>query len=376
MLYKGMYWIKLRVKDSWYEIHFKMPYGVKLSFNNELLKYLSYDAKKFTEHHFINESIAHIYAFYGRIGNKQTIRKHIFHKSSSGRIQKVKNKTALEVFNYTLYGQKDMNNLNFDVTLLNHHLQHQLETYKHDIYYLVPGMTFTIKCNEKNEKHKYLKTYPEFLHIYSKQLRPRPQSIMNLKNVGAKKDMNQDFFNIYKSITIPKGMYTTKSFIEKLNQQIQMWMWEIDMKLDSNGFLTINVGSQAFIDLREIQHLFNLPMQYMGPNEVYKSLSPIQIVPDTHNIIIFSNIVGESVVGGQRERILRIFPIKNHSIGSNINESMLSVDYYPLYYNHIKEIEIQFRGDDGEYIPIHQGRSYVKLHFRRVSESKLDYMDD
>ena len=70
-------------------------------------------------------------------------------------------------------------------------------------------------------------------------------------------------------------------------------------------------------------------------------------------------------MGGQRERILRIIPTTKHKLGEMVTETMTHVDYYRVYLQHIKEIEICFRGDNGEFIPIRQGRSYVKLHLRQ-----------
>ena len=84
---------------------------------------------------------------------------------------------------------------------------------------------------------------------------------------------------------------------------------------------------------------------------------------------MYCNIVEETLVGGQRERILGIFPTTKHKLGEMVHVAVNVVDYYKVFMHNIKEIDIQFRGDDGEFIPISQGRSYVKLHLRKSLSS-------
>ena len=118
------------------------------------------------------------------------------------------------------------------------------------------------------------------------------------------------------------------------------------------------------------QDLFRLPEAFLSPNSAFTMTKPFDLQPDSFTNIIYCDIVGESVVGSQREKILCISPIRHsdYRYGQWAGKEFASADYYPLAMKTVQQIEIQLRGDTGDFIPITQGRSYMKLHFRRKTK--------
>ena len=228
-----------------------------------------------------------------------------------------------------------------------------------NVFYFIPGMKIKVSHDTKCLCDVEIPYRPDtaFLHHYSTQLENRKNTIFSIAQ--------PDFLHTFQDIIIPRGQYTIKTLVETLQRGIKPWLPDFVMELNAQHFLTISTGAHNFIDLRAFKDLLSLDLDYIGPDTTYVTPTPVDIVPHSYNILIYCNLVGESYVGGQRERILRIFPTSKHQFGEMINETMTTVDYYDLYLKDIKEIEISFRGDDGEFIPISLGRSYVKLHLRR-----------
>lgn len=145
-----------------------------------------------------------------------------------------------------------------------------------------------------------------------------------------------------------------------------------DMDDNEQGFLQIRTGDSIYLRFDPLsQELFQLKQPFLPPNSVFTSKRPFDLIPDTHTVLIYCNIAGESIVGGQREKVLSIAPITydKYKWGKWVGHVFASTDYYPVTMKEVQVIEIQFRGDTGDFLPITQGRSYVKLHFQRRKSS-------
>ena len=185
----------------------------------------------------------------------------------------------------------------------------------------------------------------------------------------------RDTYTSYNTITAPKGFYTPLSLIRYLQNECDKYQYPCTFSLvnkngDDNdqGFLKIENSKELYLQFNPTaQELFQLSEPFLSPNSSFITRKPFDLQPDSFTNIIYCDIVGESVVGSQREKILCISPVQHsdYRYGQWAGKEFASADYYPLAMKTVQEIEIQLRGDTGDFIPITQGRSYMKLHFRR-----------
>ena len=185
----------------------------------------------------------------------------------------------------------------------------------------------------------------------------------------------RDAYTSYNTITASKGFYTPLSLIRHLQTECDKYQYPckfslVNKNVDDNdqGFLRIESSKEIYLQFNSIaQELFHLPESFLSPSSSFTTGKPFDLLPDSYTNIIYCDIVGESVVGSQREKILTIAPVQHsdYRYGQWAGKEFSSADYYPLAMKTVQQIEIQLRGDTGDYIPITQGRSYMKLHFRR-----------
>lgn len=134
------------------------------------------------------------------------------------------------------------------------------------------------------------------------------------------------------------------------------------------GFLRIETDPYIYLHFdSNAQRLFQLTQPFLTPKSTFVTSKPFELTPDSYNIIIYCDVVDETVVGGQREKILCISPLthSHYEYGKWVGKEFSAADYYPLGVKSIQCVDIQLRGDTGDFIPISEGRSYVKLHFRK-----------
>ena len=274
-------------------------------------------------------------------------------------------KTFVQRFTYEMYHHEASERqkvIRHSEAMLRNNLNHGFQENEDNMFYFTSGMRLKIKHVEnKSLKNIYVPFDKDkkMIHLYAATLsQPDSRILLGIKDTT--------FLQPFSTIPIPQGQYTVSSLVESIQRQITPWNPDIEFKLDNNHYLAIKTGPNDYIDLRNMQDLFNLPIDFIGPDNVYTTPTPIDLVPPSFNIIIYSNLVGESIVGGGRERILRIFPKeRKHKLGEPITHTMVDVDYYPLHITEVTDIQIQFFGDDGFPVPLHLGRSYVKLHIRK-----------
>lgn len=185
----------------------------------------------------------------------------------------------------------------------------------------------------------------------------------------------RDVYTSYNTITAPKGFYTPLSLIRCLQTECDKYQYPcrfslVNKNVDDNdqGFLRIENSKEIYLQFNPIaQELFRLPEPFLSPSSSFTTDKPFDLQPNSYTNIIYCDIVGESVVGSQREKVLCISPIhhSDYRYGQWAGKEFAAADYYPLAMKTVQQIEIQLRGDTGDFIPITQGRSYMKLHFRR-----------
>ncbi|MEL7308937.1 MAG: hypothetical protein AAGK05_14470, partial [Pseudomonadota bacterium] len=59
-----------------------------------------------------------------------------------------------------------------------------------------------------------------------------------------------------------------------------------EIQIVGGQFLTIKTGENDFIDLTHMKTLIDLNTNFIGPDTTFQSISPVDIVPTSHNIII------------------------------------------------------------------------------------------
>lgn len=186
----------------------------------------------------------------------------------------------------------------------------------------------------------------------------------------------KDIYSPLMKIRIPRGFYTPKTLTETLQHSLTTYSNDgnrislINQNLDDahQGFLQIRTNPYTYLQFDSLsQNLFQLPRPFITPNTIFTTPKPFALTPESYNILIYCDIVDETVVGGEREKILSVSPVfhSDYQYGRWVGKEFSDADYYPVAMKQVQKIEIQFRGDTGEYVPISEGRSYVKLHFRR-----------
>jgi hypothetical protein len=224
-------------------------------------------------------------------------------------------------------------------------------------------------------KVPFLRTDAESFTIttYAQQLE---EGKYNIRDEGL---LFHDMYSPHYSIDTKPGFYTPKSFIHSLEQNFvqnnspcSIALIHQDMDDNEQGFLQITTGDSIYLQFDDrSKELFQLEHAFLPPNSVFTSKRPFDLIPDTHTVLIYCNLAGESIVGGQREKVLTIAPItyNKYKWGKWVGQVFASTDYYPVAMKSVQLIEIQFRGDTGDFLPITQGRCYVKLHFQQKRRS-------
>lgn len=209
------------------------------------------------------------------------------------------------------------------------------------------------------------------LHVYYKHMQP---GLYNIRK-------ERDFSNIYikqLDLKIQHGFYTPKTLVSHLQHQLKQQennssFTLINSAMDdmNQGFMQVKTDRYSYLQFdKSSQELFGLALPFLTPDSTHVTKVPFQLIPDSYNIIIYCNIVEETLVGGNREKILSVTPIthSNYDYGRWVGKEFSDTDYYPLAVKTLHLVEIELRGDTGEFIPITQGRSYVKLHFRKKAK--------
>ena len=362
---QNLYWFEAYNDAQHYFIKIHMMENTSIQFDHEWLKVLPTIVSTVIQHRVRNGTVLRFPTVRFRSpGGKEFPFKNV-DLAQVRSSQNKRNKTFIQRFVYEMYHQEineSQTKVPHNQTKLRNNLNHGFETNEDNMFYFVTGMRIKVEHRSGKSLTKIKIPYEyekKIIHLYSNTLSQRDSnSLMGIQG--------HRFLQPFHTIRVPQGQYSVSTLVESIQRQITPWNPDMEFKLEAGNFLTIKTGPSDYIDLQNIQDVFNLETDFLGPDTIYTTPVPIDLVPPSYNIIIYCNLVNESLVGGQRERILRIFPKESkRKLGESITEAMLDIDYYPLYLTEINDIHIQFFGDDGFPVPIHLGRSYVKLHIRK-----------
>ena len=103
----------------------------------------------------------------------------------------------------------------------------------------------------------------------------------------------------------------------------------------------------------------------VAANQTKTATLPLQLKSFAYNMLVYCDIVSESTVGGTREKILRVVPMKSAKFMENNHYEFKHIDYVPVASTRVEDIDIKIYSDYGKLLPLVDGRCYVKLHFRK-----------
>ena len=105
-------------------------------------------------------------------------------------------------------------------------------------------------------------------------------------------------------------------------------------------------------------------------NTTFPSPSPVNPTSGFDYILIYTDIVKDSVVGTAEAPLLRTVPA-SRNWGQQMSHIFDSPHYMPVALSQIPRIEIKIAAETGNLIPFEQGKTLVKLHFRKKSPFAL-----
>ena len=164
---------------------------------------------------------------------------------------------------------------------------------------------------------------------------------------------------------LPKGYYNISSLIKALNKNNAAFKFSSDPITDKIVKIKVETDAEFSLQLTPtLADILGLPQHIKKGSQVQGTV-PINLKAFTYNIIVYSDMVGESIVGGQREKILRVIPFKSGDFQQVFHREFVNVDYLPVTRDRIDDIHIRLMTDAGEPVPFVDGRVFLKLHFRR-----------
>ena len=165
---------------------------------------------------------------------------------------------------------------------------------------------------------------------------------------------------------LAKGTYDADNLIQALNKSHTEFEFSKTTIENKKSIIKISITFKQ-TDL----HVYLPPLlaDILGlPTTIEKTMTariPLNLKAFTYNIIVYCDFVEETIVGGQRERVLRIIPFNTDNYLEVFHYEPKQLDYRNVTSDIIDKIHIELRTDFGTLIPMEDGRTYIKLHFRR-----------
>ena len=116
-------------------------------------------------------------------------------------------------------------------------------------------------------------------------------------------------------LTLSKGFYSYDTLLKALNQNsdISDQGFEFEYKMLKKDVCQVSIITNAKTSLQldpMLANILGLPnLIERGQTKVAKL--PLQLNSFSYNIIVYCDLVDESQVGGQREKILRVIPFES-----------------------------------------------------------------
>lgn len=161
------------------------------------------------------------------------------------------------------------------------------------------------------------------------------------------------------------GMYNETGLMETLNQNDAQF--HFSCKKITEGVV------QVVLQTKQHHSLIMEPLladilgltPNVDKNSTQTASEPLHLKAFSYNIVVYCDIVQESVIGGQREKILRVIPFQAGKYYDVFHTEFHNVDYMNVKAVEVRYIRIRLMTDYGEKLPLRLGRTYAKVHFRR-----------
>ena len=165
--------------------------------------------------------------------------------------------------------------------------------------------------------------------------------------------------------TLAKGMYNEKTLVAELNQNKDAF--EFSYQTISKDVIQIKVQTKKEVSLCMEPLLADILGLDTKVDEATTrtATSPLHLKAFSYNIVVYCDLVEESIVGGQREKILRVIPFRSGNYYDVFHREFYNIDYVNVTAVEVAMIRMRLMTDYGEELPLRLGRTFVSVHFRR-----------
>ena len=165
--------------------------------------------------------------------------------------------------------------------------------------------------------------------------------------------------------TISKGLYNETTLLTHLNRKETEFHFSLQKVAKKSAIIQVQTKNGYSLQLDPLlADILGVPPT-IPKDCLTKANTPLNLKAFTYNIVVYCDLVQESMVGGQREKILRVIPFTSSQYMDVFHVEFMNIDFVDVTRDTVQDIHIRLMTDYGEPMPLVDGRSYVKLHFRR-----------
>lgn len=176
-------------------------------------------------------------------------------------------------------------------------------------------------------------------------------------------------------INVPKGKYNITALIQAMNRGqsfkgTKVYEFYSIPTTDPKAFrIKFSIESTNYFKLVQLDPFLADILgihAHLDANVIGKL--PVHLNAFAYNIIVTCPLVEESSIGGSKDHILRVIPFRGTEYLDVFEYEPRHIDFLKLVSNVVDKIHIQLRTDHGDLVPLRDGRTMVKLVFKRASK--------
>lgn len=172
--------------------------------------------------------------------------------------------------------------------------------------------------------------------------------------------------------TLTKGVYNETSLVKGLNQAKDQFLFSFSKVSKDVTQITVLTKPNYSLTMEPLlADILGFKTAMVNKDSTMNASEPLNLKAFSYNIVVYCDIVEESIIGGQREKVLRVIPFQLGKYYDVFCTEFIHVDYMKVTAIEVKNIRIRLMTDYGEKLPLVHGRTYVKLHFRRKAKRGL-----
>ena len=183
---------------------------------------------------------------------------------------------------------------------------------------------------------------------------------------------------------IPRGSYTMDTFVSTLDYTFKnqnVFEFQLRKKTPQSSQrkrIKLNedryrfsikpiVRGYTFTFDPKLQSILAIDKNHFGSSiEELRSSRDVLLSSFTYNLMLYCNFIKPSIQGGQYEKILRTipFPTKNKK-GENFMVEFKHIQFHDIPMSNVQDFSVEIRDDTGELVNFKDGRTTLKLVFKR-----------